>query len=84
MKLPWRKPKRWRVWYGREDGHYRTVTLTAKDEAAALEIADRRLREQYGDLIRDDAYGIGARELIERRPDLDQANYEFVRAERIG
>lgn len=74
---------RFKCRFEREDGAFREVSLVSSSEDAARELAERRCREQYGDLIREDVFGHTARELLEKRPDLHQDNYKLVDVERI-
>lgn len=79
------------VRYSRGDGQYREINMRAASEQAALEIAERRLHEQYGDGVFDrenrereaagDGRELAEANLLRQNPDLHQDNYslEFVR-----
>lgn len=95
------RPRLFRVRYERPDGCYREITvpvgkgrLRLGSEAQALEIAERRLSEQYGDTLflleqqervrrENPHYQDPAAELVRRSPGLHQENYTLVSVKEV-
>lgn len=96
------KPHRvYRLRYEREDGQYREITVPVGwarfergTEAKALEIAERRLSEQFGDALfaaeadlrekwQDPNYIDPAADVVRKSPGLHQENYQLVSIERV-
>lgn len=76
--------------YEREDGMHRTITCPVGWGRAkrgkyddALELAERRLDEQFGAKSIDAARKIDNVALVEERPDLHQDNYTLVSVREI-
>lgn len=95
-----RKPRQFKFRYEREDGQYREITVPVGkglfklgSEKQALEIAERRLSEQYGDTLfaaeqaererrGDPNYIDLSAELVRSSPGLHQKNYTLKEVRR--